>query len=276
MREGILRVALFLAIMQPIFSAAKADDFDELDSFNSPEVHAERVLGLGPCPTYEQVRDAYKQLALEWHPDKNREPSQREFFTQKMANITSAYQVLKEWLEINDAPEASKGKNGERSTSQADGPEGMADAQQEQTEDQAKEGAMPNAQREFDPYLLPPQGYEKALRAIESQMRCDIRKMPEFASVWQVYHHGSFEDRLNEFAEALRWVHRKYGTDPFEQKYAHVQQLLYSAMRLLPFYRTLKGISYPGNPDETAEFYAINLVGNFPRPDHLAQGQLVP
>ncbi len=264
MRGIILKSSLFFLMMQPIFHVAKAHDKDALSLFDSPEAEAERVLGVSSCPTYEQVRAAYKEKARTCHPDKNRNPAQQTYFTEKMANLTAAYTILKEWLGKNGSPESVSEEKAEQSAFQAEEEEAESFAQSEQTADQAKEGGEINAQEAFDPYLLPPHGYEQGLRTIESKMRCEVHKNPELIPQWGVYRRGSFDDRLNEFTEALQWFHRKYGANPFGQKYAHVQQLLGSVMRMLPFYRTLKGVNYQGTPDDVAEFYAINLVGNFP------------
>lgn len=48
------------------------------------------VLGLSPTATKEEVRRKYRQLVLQWHPDRNSSPGAQEKFVQ----ITEAYDIL--------------------------------------------------------------------------------------------------------------------------------------------------------------------------------------
>ena len=48
------------------------------------------VLGVGRTATEEEIRRAYRKMALRFHPDKNQEPGAEEVFK----NISEAYEVL--------------------------------------------------------------------------------------------------------------------------------------------------------------------------------------
>lgn len=48
------------------------------------------ILGLDPAATPEEVKKAYKKLALQYHPDKN--PSEEA--TEKFKSISEAYQMI--------------------------------------------------------------------------------------------------------------------------------------------------------------------------------------
>lgn len=49
-----------------------------------------KLLGLNKDAKYEDIKKAYKSLAMKWHPDKNNSPEAPE----KFRNISEAYQVL--------------------------------------------------------------------------------------------------------------------------------------------------------------------------------------
>ena len=258
-RHIFLRWAFVFLAFHLLSSLAQANDTNVFDLFDSPEAHAERVLNLTVCPSKEQVREAYMRMAKIWHPDKNHDPLQKDVYTQKMADVTVSYRVLKEWLNSNGNPQGDKEK--------MDEPPGFHES---------KEGEASNGQEAPDPYLLPPQSYQGALRSVESTLRCEIYKNPESTFALQKYLQGSFEDRLSEFMAIFKWLHKKYGADSFEQKYAHVQQVLSAALNVLPAYRVINELSKQFEPDYRAEFLTTNLAENFPRKDDSTQVELVP
>ncbi|XP_067873435.1 dnaJ homolog subfamily C member 16 isoform X2 [Heterodontus francisci] len=49
-----------------------------------------RLLGVGRTATQAEIKKAYKQLAREWHPDKNKDPKAEDHFIQ----ISKAYEIL--------------------------------------------------------------------------------------------------------------------------------------------------------------------------------------
>ncbi|MBV6462045.1 MAG: DnaJ-like protein MG200 [Flavobacteriales bacterium] len=49
-----------------------------------------KILGLSPSATKEEIKKAYRKLALEWHPDKNKSPNAHEMFIK----INEAYLIL--------------------------------------------------------------------------------------------------------------------------------------------------------------------------------------
>lgn len=49
-----------------------------------------QILGLSPSATKEEIKKAYRKLALEWHPDKNKSPNAHEMFIK----INEAYLIL--------------------------------------------------------------------------------------------------------------------------------------------------------------------------------------
>lgn len=49
-----------------------------------------KILGLSPSATKEEIKKAYRKLALEWHPDKNKAPNAHEMFIK----INEAYLIL--------------------------------------------------------------------------------------------------------------------------------------------------------------------------------------
>jgi molecular chaperone DnaJ len=56
----------------------------------SPKRDYYEVLGLERDATQEQIKQAYRQLALEWHPDRNTAPDA----TDRFKEVAEAYAVL--------------------------------------------------------------------------------------------------------------------------------------------------------------------------------------
>ena len=56
------------------------------------KVNYYEVLGVKEDATNEEIRKAYKKLAIKWHPDKN--PDNKEFAEEKFKSISEAYNVL--------------------------------------------------------------------------------------------------------------------------------------------------------------------------------------
>src|SRR5579864_2322662 len=55
-----------------------------------------RALGVGPDASWEEVRQAYKDLVRVWHPDRfQSDPKLRKRAEQKLQKINEAYNTLK-------------------------------------------------------------------------------------------------------------------------------------------------------------------------------------
>ncbi|KAG6813960.1 hypothetical protein H0H92_005215 [Tricholoma furcatifolium] len=59
---------------------------------DSKEPHT--LLGLSPDASLYEIKQAYRRLALKWHPDRRREDEDREYAKNVFAEITTAYQTL--------------------------------------------------------------------------------------------------------------------------------------------------------------------------------------
>ena len=54
-----------------------------------------RILNVDKNATYEELKKAYKKLAMKWHPDKNcQDPGQKERAEAIFKQISEAYEVL--------------------------------------------------------------------------------------------------------------------------------------------------------------------------------------
>ncbi|GMH79464.1 hypothetical protein TL16_g08155, partial [Triparma laevis f. inornata] len=53
-----------------------------------------KILSLPPSATSSEIRSAYKKLALKYHPDRARTPSEKEAATPRFQKIAEAYEVL--------------------------------------------------------------------------------------------------------------------------------------------------------------------------------------
>ncbi|NXH54332.1 DJC16 protein, partial [Rhabdornis inornatus] len=70
---------LLLLLLLPALAAAALGEFDPY-----------RVLGVGRSSSQADIKKAYKRLAREWHPDKNKDPGAEDKFIQ----ISKAYEIL--------------------------------------------------------------------------------------------------------------------------------------------------------------------------------------
>ena len=58
----------------------------------SPQKDFYEILGINKNATSDEIRKAYKKLAIKWHPDKN--PNNKEEAEAKFKEISEAYSVL--------------------------------------------------------------------------------------------------------------------------------------------------------------------------------------
>jgi len=66
-------------------------NFEEIDK-------ARKLLGFPQQATLNEIKDAYRRIAKEYHPDKQR-PGKKKELSQKMAQINKAYKILMEYVE---------------------------------------------------------------------------------------------------------------------------------------------------------------------------------
>lgn len=72
------------------------------------------IMELPKSATTEEIKKAYKKLAIKWHPDKN--PDNKEAATEKFRDISEAYEILSDEekrkkydLYGHDGPKVSSG-----------------------------------------------------------------------------------------------------------------------------------------------------------------------
>ena len=51
-----------------------------------------KILGISKGATDDEIKKAYRKMAVKWHPDKNKSPETEE----KFKDIAMAYEVLKD------------------------------------------------------------------------------------------------------------------------------------------------------------------------------------
>ena len=73
-------------------------NYKSLDSVN--RYQALRVLNVNSDSSQEEIKDAYRKLALEVHPDKNKKNKEDDADFKK---ITEAYDYLKKMKEMKDS-----------------------------------------------------------------------------------------------------------------------------------------------------------------------------
>ncbi|XP_030145154.4 dnaJ homolog subfamily C member 16 isoform X1 [Taeniopygia guttata] len=81
-RAGGLLLFLLLFLLLPLLPALAAAAPGDFDPY--------RVLGVGRSSSQADIKKAYKRLAREWHPDKNKDPGAEDKFIQ----ISKAYEIL--------------------------------------------------------------------------------------------------------------------------------------------------------------------------------------
>ncbi|KAF8599557.1 DnaJ-domain-containing protein [Ceratobasidium sp. AG-I] len=89
----------------------------DFDMFNIPVINLDYYDALGlkreDDPTMEQIQAAYRHLALQWHPERNKTSSKRETASLKFIEINEAYKVLmdKKQREAKQAAKTAKHKH---------------------------------------------------------------------------------------------------------------------------------------------------------------------
>ena len=58
------------------------------------EQNAYKTLGLNPMATQSEIKAKWKQLSLEYHPDKVKDPENRPMAQEKFMEIQQAYELI--------------------------------------------------------------------------------------------------------------------------------------------------------------------------------------
>ncbi|KAG9101322.1 DnaJ sub B member 8, partial [Ceratobasidium sp. 392] len=88
----------------------------DFDMFNIPVINLNHYDALGlkeeDNPTVEEIQAAYRHLALQWHPERNKDLGRRETASLKFVEINEAYKFLmdKKQREAKQAAKAAKSK----------------------------------------------------------------------------------------------------------------------------------------------------------------------
>ncbi|KAG9082539.1 DnaJ sub B member 2, partial [Ceratobasidium sp. UAMH 11750] len=88
----------------------------DFDMFNIPVFNLDHYGALGlkkeADPTVEEIQAAYRHLALQWHPERNKDLGKRETASLKFVEINEAYKFLmdKKQREAKQAAKAAKSK----------------------------------------------------------------------------------------------------------------------------------------------------------------------
>ncbi|GBN25954.1 DnaJ subfamily C member 22, partial [Araneus ventricosus] len=90
----------FVFVMKEIWRTLQEHGWREVwraivDSFDPVgERNAMKVLGLDGSPTQQEITARYRKLSREWHPDKHKDPEQKQIAQEKFIEIQQAYEIL--------------------------------------------------------------------------------------------------------------------------------------------------------------------------------------
>ena len=92
----IERIANFLGISSADAQSIKSTFYDDLDS-------AYKILEISPSATDEEVKKAYKKMAVKYHPDKVSHLGEdvQKSATEKFKKVNEAYERIKKQRNIN-------------------------------------------------------------------------------------------------------------------------------------------------------------------------------
>ncbi len=93
------------------------------------ELDAHAILGLKPGATPEEIKRAYRKLAMRWHPDRSDHPQATERFKE----IGAAYDMLTAAVHDENSEKTEADESAEESTEQNDQENGEADSAEQDT-----------------------------------------------------------------------------------------------------------------------------------------------
>ena len=108
-----MRILFKITASKLILAFVISSSFTFISIVSMTQEEALQILGFekNSTPTIEDIRKAYRQLALKLHPDKNL--SEKQQAEEKFKNLSNAYDLLK-----NNIPSKSSGKTEQESTAQ--------------------------------------------------------------------------------------------------------------------------------------------------------------
>ncbi|ELU44172.1 DnaJ domain-containing protein [Rhizoctonia solani AG-1 IA] len=90
---------------------------DDFGMFNIPVMSVDHYQALGlkreNDPNIDDIQNAYRHLALQWHPERNKGTAKRETAALKFIEINEAYKVLMD-KKMRESKEAAKGKKSKK------------------------------------------------------------------------------------------------------------------------------------------------------------------
>ncbi|CAE6363587.1 unnamed protein product [Rhizoctonia solani] len=90
---------------------------DDFGMFNIPVMSVDHYQALGlrreNDPNIDDIQNAYRHLALQWHPERNKGTAKRETAALKFIEINEAYKVLMD-KKMREAKQAAKGKKSKK------------------------------------------------------------------------------------------------------------------------------------------------------------------
>ncbi len=76
------------------YSDKKTHEDNSNDQSEYTKEESYEILGLKNDATTQEIKEAFKQLALQWHPDKHRQKKRNRMAEEEMKKINKAYEEL--------------------------------------------------------------------------------------------------------------------------------------------------------------------------------------